>query len=238
MKGSAENDLGDLIARARRDGPSPERLGPVRASLEARLVPTDVPRAVRIAWGKVVLGLAAFAVFALGIGLAMRPGAPVPPSRGATPDRAPIASASTAPTEATATPSPSHPTTSEATPEERTVIDEPVPTASSITPPITPQAMPRSAPREHVRAARAPDTSDPTTAIPEEAPTEAVAGSTLREEIALLERAIRLRESGDPARALAVLEEHRERFPSGRLRPERERLASEITQAAEAERDP
>ena len=186
MKGSAENDLGDLIARARRDGPSPERLGAVRASLEARLVPTDVPRAVRIAWGKVVLGLAAFAVFALGIGLAMRPGAPVPPSRGATPDRAPIASASTAPTEATATPSPSH----------------------------------------------------PTTAIPEEAPTEAVAGSTLREEIALLERAIRLRESGDPARALAVLEEHRERFPSGRLRPERERLASEITQAAEAERDP
>lgn len=53
------------------------------------------------------------------------------------------------------------------------------------------------------------------------------AGSTLAAELALLDGAERIR-SSDPEAALALLDQHRQEFPTGALAPEREALRVEV----------
>jgi len=77
------------------------------------------------------------------------------------------------------------------------------------------------------RAAIAPEPSEP------ENPS-----SSLREEIALLDRALRAREAGDVALARRLLRDHEARFPEGTLVPERERLRGEIDRAGERSESP
>jgi TolA-binding protein len=77
------------------------------------------------------------------------------------------------------------------------------------------------------RAAIAPEPSEP------ENPS-----SSLREEIALLDRALRAREAGDVALARRLLRSHEARFPEGTLVPERERLRGEIDRAGERSESP
>jgi TolA-binding protein len=65
-------------------------------------------------------------------------------------------------------------------------------------------------------------------ADPSAAPDEAARASQLREEIAILERAMGHRRAGDLEGARAAIAEHARRFPRGLLAPERDRLASEL----------
>lgn len=208
--------LADLIARARRDGAGPERLAAVRARLEAQVGPLDAspPASAMAATSKVALGIAAIAALGLAAWLATRVGSPPPdPVR----DEAPAPRAPSAP---------------EPRVESEPAIADPIDVAA-------PADRARPAPLE-----------DPSPASPRgrrvvapppaaaEAPPPADPSSTLREEIALLDRAIRARNAGDVARAVAVLEEHRTRFPSGRLQPDRDRLLAELASSAPAPTPP
>lgn len=207
--------LRDLIARARNDGAAPERLAAVRARLEAQLGPLDrppSPPAPAIS-AKVALGVAAMAaVIAVGVWLGTRGDdgsatgleLDAPALRSDPPGE---------PSPAPAVPSVAEPVAEEGTEEPSTEEATPAPIV----------AVEEEAPRIE-RARRV--TPEPDPIAPE--PSVEDSASMLREEIALLDRALRARESGDPARATAALEEHRARFPSGRLQPERDRMLSEL----------
>ncbi|MBN8617022.1 MAG: hypothetical protein J0L92_40960, partial [Deltaproteobacteria bacterium] len=60
------------------------------------------------------------------------------------------------------------------------------------------------------------------------APSSDDPSSSLREEVALMERAMRHRREGDVAGVRAALAEHAARFPDGHLAPERTRLLGEL----------
>ncbi|MBX3269295.1 MAG: hypothetical protein KF729_03485 [Sandaracinaceae bacterium] len=237
MSDAREDDLGELgelIARARRDGPGAERLGAVRARLESQVGSLDAPPLPSASGGAVAITLGVAALAALTIGLAgwlvVRGGAPADEAASedaASEAEAPAAVPSTAPGPP-ASPVPRDPTTEAALDGLRAPAEVlPRPDARGDETADAPRA-PRGA--RWARDARgAPpvgsavaDTSAPP------APSADARASTLREEIALLDRALRAREAGETARARAALEEHAARFPSGRLRPERERMLAEL----------
>ncbi len=114
-------------------------------------------------------------------------------------------------------------------PEREPTVVVPTPTTPA---PEAETALPTLPPPEVDDATEARRTARPTVPPPTE-PTadEADPGSSLREEIALLDRALRASEAGDPVRARAALDEHRARFPSGTLSPERDRMLAELSAA-------
>ena len=237
-------ELRALIAGAAKAGPGPERLAAVRARLEAQLGPLDasgpapaspsgaapispgapgepgrhhgVGSAPRTTPAEIATrGIVGVVVVALGLltwagtrSTAERDTAPVAPESAAAPSEPAARPAPEPVLEApVASPEPVH--------AEAAAVPDPAPT--------TP------------RAARTPP---PTAPAPEALVPEAAAGATtteldprssLREEIALLDRALRASEAGDVAGARAALAEHRARFPTGTLSPERDRMLSELS---------
>ena len=213
--------LDALLDDARGEGPSPERLDRVQRRLEAALgaslgpAATDAtpapprtaapPQASTLV---VVLGPVGAVAVAMWL-LARREPPPAPP------DVRPAGASVDVTVEHPPVPSGAR-----------------VPSAPSAAPDILPvvvgsEAPAPSAPRERApREAVAPDgvrdeprAADSTSLDP---------GSTLREEIALLERAMAARDAGDLEGARAALEAHHARFPAGILSPERERLLHEL----------
>lgn len=231
------DELGALLSRARQDGPGAERLAEVRARLESQLGPLDAPRppAAPALAPKVTLGVVAvLALLALGAWLAGR-SAPDDARAEQAHSEATIADGretigataaqAAASAEALAGMSAEALAAAEAEPEDGAET-EPADGAETAraggrADRATPTATDRVAPR---RAEARP------VPAPIEAPTSDSA-STLREEIALLDRALRAREAGDLARARATLDEHRARFPSGALSPERDRMLAELEHA-------
>lgn len=230
------DELGALLSRARQDGPGAERLAEVRARLESQLGPLDAPRppAAPALAPKVTLGVVAvLALLALGAWLAGR----------SAPDdaRAEQAHAGAEATIADMHETPRGPTTVEViAPTSAQALagaeaespggTEAARADGAETEPAYPRverAAPAGAAADRVTTRR---TERPATLAPIEVPASDSA-STLREEIALLDRALRAREAGDLARAGATLDEHRARFPSGALRPERERMLAELEHA-------
>lgn len=200
-------ELGALLARAKEAGPGPERLARVRARLESQVGPLDSPRAAAPSGMSPTAGALAIAVLTL-IGLSAWLGT-----------RAPSAEPSDEPVRA---------------PEHRVVAPETEPTVDA---PVAPTPTPTPEDEATLPTVPPPDLDAPSAArravrpspsAPSEPPAEADPGSSLREEIALLDRALRASEAGDPARARAALDEHRARFPSGTLSPERDRMLAEL----------
>lgn len=221
--------LSALLDEARGDAPTAERLDGVQARLEAELgtslgsasTDAEVPTAPRaptvaplgapaVAMRVLAAGVVAVAVWLL---VSRDPAATPTPSSPAesVDERAlPAVPASTPPTsEAESAPPPPPPTVAPASP-----LAPAAPTPSPL----------RTARETGDREARA----EPTVLA---GPVSDDPGSTLREEIALLERAMAARDAGDTAAARAVLELHRTRFPEGVLSPERERVLRELAAA-------
>ncbi len=221
-------ELKALLASAAKAGPGPERLASVRARLEAQLGPLDAPGAAAPAAGssgpgatsaigvRVLVGV----VVVVGVGLATWLGAPsasetaptlpAPVVEPAPPARVPAPSEPSS----TAPPSEAHAAPADPGSVEAPVLEGLAPRAERAAP-IVPR--PSALEGTDVR----PSPSEPGEADP---------GSSLREEIALLDRALRASEAGDTAGARAALAEHRARFPTGTLRPERERMWSELSE--------
>lgn len=115
-----------------------------------------------------------------------------------------------------------------ASPEPELIVDVPAPARSEARPEVEevaaeeavePEPSPTARPRRAPRAVR-PPTQPVQPAQPAQVP---VAPPTaLSEEVALLRRAQRSMNSGDPGAALRSLEEHARRFPSGHMEEERE----------------
>ena len=209
-------ELKKLLEDARRDVPSLERLDRVRArlGLSADPAPAPTPAPPTLgprAWGALAGGVGLVALVALWLLYAP------PPSRPSSP--AP-ASAVTPTTEVT-TP------TAPALDAEATAPPGAPAGAVVLSPPLAPEPDEASSPPP--RVARPVASSRHLDAPHEEDPSEA--GSTLREEIALLERAIAARDRGDADAARRILAEHAHRFARGVLRPERERLLRELADA-------
>lgn len=215
------DELATLLALARQDGAGPARLASVRARLESQLGPLDAPRpASPSALGpKIALGaLAVLAVVAL-VGI-----------------RAWIGTPSDAATE----PERVHPEVDVMSPARLVEPD----TTPALDPPAEPtapvtetaeRALPSDDVEDHVEPRRvARRAAAAITEAPSIDPPPADSRSTLREEIALLDRALRAREAGDLARAVAALGEHRARFPSGTMSPERDRMLAELGRVAHA----
>jgi TolA-binding protein len=276
-------ELGDLLARARRDGASPERLAAVRARLETQLGPLDVPPspATMAMSSKVALGVAALAA-AIGIAawLAAQSDAPVDEGRGTstrrvedpnvpgTSGRDPSGRDPSVQGPGVQGPSVRGPSGRDPSVPDPSMLpsapESGVETATGQTEPMEARSGAASAPptagsaarseraqaaRNEARTGAASAPTAPSAAQSERAqvarderePRAATAtapgadpSSSLREEIALLDRAIRARDSGDVARAVATLEAHRARFPSGVLRPERDRMLAELASPAPA----
>ncbi len=209
----APEALRALIARANEAGPGPERLAKVRARLESQLGPLDVPRAspaTSLGPRAALAGLGVVAALVtIGAWLGAGPSAIEPTSV------APATEIEAAHEE------PLAPSTPEA---------EAVPTAPVEAAPAEPDAIETPEATATPRGRR-PSTEEP---VAPPAETELDRASSLREEIALLDRALRASEAGEPVRARAALEEHRARFPSGTLSPERDRMLSELPSEAEA----
>lgn len=232
-------ELTSLLTRARGDGPTPARLASVRARLESELGPLGVappaPPATEPAPspadpstsgpvaggpGGPSLGLLSLPTLALALFLVGRIllAAPVPTAAPSMP----------AAHDPPAVP-PSAPVATTAAPEVPTAAPD-VPTHVT-TPPSEPVlAAPPSVPATSVPAASAPVRTRPVPRADEPAPAsdEATSGSTLREELTLLERAMARRRAGDLEGARQAIAEHARRFPQGIMSPERERLAAEL----------
>lgn len=213
----APEELKSLIARAGKAGAGPERLASVRTRLEAQLGPLDAARPAPAASAPLPVGPRALVGIAVvvAIGLATWIGTR------STPEPAPVV------------PAPIVAAPSEPASEPAAVV---VPASPSVPVPEAPSVVAPSVqapgPVERRSAERAPSPSvtaeraEIDAPVAETAPTDP--RSSLREEIALLDRALRASESGDPAGARAALAEHRARFPSGTLTPERERMWAEL----------
>lgn len=242
------DELRDLIARARNDGPAPERLAAVRARLESRIGPLDAPPSPPspAAPAKVALGMVAVAaVIAIGAWLGTRGGDPssvgterdVP---GARPD-APAAALGE-PSSAPVIAAPVEATVDEVAGGEvaggEVAVGEVAGGEAAAEEAAADEGAADEtageAPRPERRARHVAPTPVPSAETAPIEPSAEDSASRLREEIALLDRALRARESGDPARAAAALEEHRARFPSGRLQPERDRMLSELATSGAA----
>lgn len=227
-------ELTSLLTRARGDGPTPARLASVRARLESELgplgvappappagepvpSPADPSTSGSVAGGPggPSLGLLSLPTLALALFLVGR-----------------ILLAASVPTAAPSMPAahdpaPARPTDVPTAPPDGPSAPADVPTAAAAAPaPSEPVlAAPRSAP-----AASAPVRTRPVPRADEPAPAsdEATSGSTLREELTLLERAMARRRAGDLEGARQAIAEHARRFPQGIMSPERERLAAEL----------
>lgn len=236
------SELESLLREARGDGASPERLDRVRVRLEAALGASlaspgseaaPAPGGSAPAQGTssaLLFGVASAG--ALGIAAWLFFARQPPPTD--LPAPAP-------PVEATAEPAPhalepaverTAENTAENTAEhtaENTVEGAPPASPPSAEPPAPTAApetgLPAPTPTRAGRAAAEAEALAPAELDPGLAPP----GSTLREEIALVERAMAARDAGDVARARSVLEQHRARFPDGVLRPERERILLELS---------
>lgn len=211
---SAELDA--LLSRARKAGPPRPRLDAVRARLESELgplapsdgaapAPSGEAAPAAPSW-LAPAGLAALLALGLAAFLALRSGPERPPPGLA--DEQPTVTPAASAHEPPSTVPPSAPTAEEPPPAEES-------SAAAAAPEETP-ARPRTP-----RAA-------PTTAADETVPEPVDPGSSLREEVVLLERAMSRRRAGDVSGARAALAEHARRFPEGHLAPERERLGSEL----------
>lgn len=98
--------------------------------------------------------------------------------------------------------------------------------------PIVAQEVPE--PPRRARSSRPVEREAPP-ATPEP---EATSPDTLAEEIALLARGVRALHDGDPARALALLEEHERRYPNSQLARERDTALERARAASSAEEAP
>jgi hypothetical protein len=202
-------ELGALIARARDAGPGPERLARVRARLESQVGPIDPPRAApgglapAAALGPRVGALVVVALLGIGAWLGTRAPSVEPSREPVTAAALEVAPPARAPERTIDAP----------------VVTTPAPAVEAATPAPPAETEDAIEPRRAARTAPS---------APSEPPAEVDPGSSLREEIALLDRALRASEAGDPARARAALDEHRARFPSGTLSPERDRMLREL----------
>lgn len=226
--------LSALISRARQDGPSRARLDGVRARLESQLgplgtsvdaAPPPPPRPDVSSSGSspgtsgwilpttIVIGV--IALFAIGRSFL---------------GTQPVQESTTQPRIGPTTTSESHETSSETEPPQDVVSPtELAGPASAEGPEVEPaadvevhEASPSESTTRPSRVAR----DDPSAV--EGAPPSDDPGSTLREEVLLMERAMRHRREGDLAAMRSVLAEHAARFPNGHLAPERTRLLGEL----------
>jgi hypothetical protein len=121
-------------------------------------------------------------------------------------------------------------------PEPRPVAPRPAP--AFVEPAIVPTepSPPPAAPLDEAAPAAPAARTRPARVAPrpEPAPADDDERSTLRAEIALLDRAIAARERGALDEARAILAQHAARFPDGVLAPERERLLAELARGASA----
>lgn len=219
-------ELQALLGRARKASPPRARLDAVRTRLESELGPlgpppeppaesappaSQTPSWLAPAGAVVVLAVALLAI------VARQPAHPASETQGA------------------ATPRDHGGVESHESPTEQGVSRDPSPTppAPTQTPVlVAPSEAPERAPvRERAphTTERAPGEGTSDEVAPSDPPTdEATRASQLREEIAILERAMSHRRAGDLEAARAALAEHARRFPHGLMAPERERLASEL----------
>ncbi len=233
-------ELEALLSRVRRDAPPRARLDAVRARLEAQLgplgagpveptptappprrapAPTPSPTGPMPGW-VVPGGMAAALVFVLAAYGALQTtgGGSASVVTDATTHEAPETEAEA---DADAEAEPEAEADAEAEPEAEAEAEaEPEAEAEAEAEAAHPSRPP---PRERV--------TEEAPAVPE-ADTAEDPSSTLREEIAILERAMGHRRDGDLVRARAALAEHARRFPTGVMSPERERLLGELETAA------
>lgn len=222
------SDLAALLSRAKKVDPGPERLARVLARLEGELGPLEsaspggapgaptpasaAPRSV----GWLGPGLAALGVLVL-LFLGWRAWPPSTPTAEGRPNPHPRAEASTDREER-----------AEAASDVTGIADETAALPAGSVAPIEVDpaevAPVEVAPIERARSERPPSERPPEEAIvPLDDP-----GSTLREEIAILDGAMAAHIRGDLEGAREALARHRARFPDGRLAPERERLEHEL----------
>ena len=222
-------ELDALLTRARGASAPRARLDGVRARLEAQLgplggatidpvaapppVPPPTIEPSTTGWivpTTIVIGVLALLVLGRAF-LGGDTGTPVAPTTEAPSMVEPVTGSIT---DRTATEAATIPTTEDdavpeidaeaTTPETEAAHTEPTPTAE----------RPRRQVDDEAEHAVAPSSDDPS--------------SSLREEVALMERAMRHRREGDVAGVRAVLAEHAARFPDGHLAPERTRLLGEL----------
>jgi hypothetical protein len=215
--------LGALISRARQDGPSRARLDGVRARLESQLgplgpsvdaAPPPPPRpdvSSSSSWvvpTTIVIGVIALFVIGRSL-LGSETPAPVAPIAPTSTSTSPAPRPEADPPREVVSPSSTAVSAegSEAEPATETEVGEAPPSGSP--------ARPSRVAHDDPSAVEGP--------VPSDDPS-----STLREEVALMERAMRHRREGDLAAMRAVLAEHAARFPNGHLAPERTRLLGEL----------
>ncbi len=218
--------LGALISRARQAAPPRARLDGVRARLEAQLgplgssavdpQPVPPPVAPPASSAGPWIALAVVAIVAVALGVLTMGG----DDETVQPTASPALEVET----------PRETTTPEVTREVDTEVVVPEIEAAPVSDPA-PEVVPSAHPtieREHREPLADPETH------PETDPE-----SSLREEVALLERAMRHRREGDLDAMRATLAEHAARFPNGHLAPERTRLLGELAaERAGAHEDP
>lgn len=111
-----------------------------------------------------------------------------------------------------------------AAPEPELIVDVPAPARSEARPEVEEAAVEEAVEPEPsaARPRRAPRAVRPPTQPAQPAQAPVATPTALSGEVALLRRAQRSMNSGDPGAALRSLEEHARRFPSGHMEEERE----------------
>ena len=240
-------ELDTLIARARKAGGEPERLARVRARL--------VSQAILAPPGTATTGPTHPPTAHASTGRAGAPtggaGAPTGGAGASAPAWAAVAilatlgisgwlmhRASTVPSrlDETATTTEAETATETETETMETATETATATAETETATATDTAT--ATETETTETALHPHAAGPRAAIAPEPSEPENPSSSLREEIALLDRALRAREAGDVALARRLLRSHEARFPEGTLVPERERLRGEIDRAGERSESP
>lgn len=240
-------ELDTLIARARKAGGEPERLARVRARL--------VSQAILAPPGTATTGPTHPPTAHASTGRAGAPtggaGAPTGGAGASAPAWAAVAilatlgisgwlmhRASTVPSrlDETATTTEAETATETETETMETATETATATAETETATATDTAT--ATETETTETALHPHAAGPRAAIAPEPSEPENPSSSLREEIALLDRALRAREAGDVALARRLLRDHEARFPEGTLVPERERLRGEIDRAGERSESP
>jgi hypothetical protein len=115
---------------------------------------------------------------------------------------------------------------------DRVRVEEPTKASSSATPqntaiPWAPMPSPTSVPVPAPNANATASTTTIATPTPSVAPSTSALSDALAEETKLLDAA-RAKINGDPTGALAILDEHRAKFPAGKLAAEREYLSVRV----------
>jgi outer membrane biosynthesis protein TonB len=181
--------------------------------MQQRLVggppPIDIEAESRLAVARVrwiATGIAIAAVLVIAVGVASWSAGWLAAVDAHTPAEAPYSTTRTEPSEDTATA------------REPVIEVEPAPEVSVPTPPTIAES---DAPAKPAKATKSPRRAEPEPE-PEPPAGSAAKTTTLAAEMRLLGRANAALRSGDPAAALAVLDEHARDFARGQLAPERE----------------